>query len=103
MISVAEPMGQIRLPNAEVERIRGMVTAWVYSVDPQASIATAEEFTSIMVTAAEATGAAVADRIRPILGMLQPVITAARTHAEHDLVLRDALATYDAAREAIQG
>jgi hypothetical protein len=100
---VAEPMGQIKLPTADIERIRGMVTAWVYSVDPQASIATAEEFTSIMVTSAEATGVAVADRLRPILGMLQPVITAARIHADHDQVLRDALTAYDAAREAMQG
>lgn len=102
-MTVAELVRQIKLPATEIERIRGMVTAWVYSVDPQASIATAEEFTSIMVTAAEATSAAVADRLRPILGMLQPIITAARPHAEHDPVLRAALMAYDKAREAAEG
>lgn len=96
-------MDQIKIPDAEIAKIRGMVTAWVYSVDPQASIATAEEFTAIMVTSAEATGMAVADRLRPLVSILQPVVTAARAHADHDPVLRDALAAYDVARKAAEG
>jgi hypothetical protein len=102
-VTVAELVRQIKLPATEIERIRGMVTAWVYSVDPQASIATAEEFTAIMVTSAGATGMAVADRLRPLVGMLQPVVTAARAHADHDPVLRNALAAYDESRKAAEG
>lgn len=86
-----------------MQRIRGRVLTWVAAVDPQASAKDVQEITDLIATSALQMGEAIIQRLQPALTALQPVVTGARAHADHDPDLRDALAAYDAARQAIEG